>query len=160
MKIDLTRSLIFLTGAACGVAAFVYLGGAFRSTSTIQDFFVTIYSILVGFLVAVMAVILDPGVVLRGSWRIAHLQRAEMRKRFYRHIFIFYTYLITLVFVFILKIDKWMIPGIETWIGKFAAFFAVSSLIWSFDLPISLFNIQRDKFDAIVDSRKSGDNNK
>lgn len=148
------RISLYVSGIAAGICAWNFISDGFATDDSLQDFFVTIYSILVGFLVAVLAMLLDPGVLLRGSWRIAHLQRKEMVRRFTRHLFIFYAYLLTLGAILLLKLDAYFIPVAVEYISRSAAFLAVASFVWSFDLPIALFIVQRDKFDAVVKSRE------
>lgn len=155
MSVSPYRIIVYVGGLGLGLAAGLCLGDVFYSEDAVQDFFVTIYSILVGFLVAVLAILLDPGVILRGSWRTAHLQRAELRRRFIRHLFIFYAYLTTLALILVLKIGMAFPIEFTYMIAHWTAFFGIASFVWSFDLPISLYLIQKDKFDAIVDARKS-----
>lgn len=71
-----------------------------------------------------------------------------------RHVFLFYMYLITLSLIFILKVANYMPYQAGEIVAHVAAFFAVSSFIWSFDLPISLYHLQKDKFDAILKARQ------
>lgn len=148
------RIALYVAGTIAGVCAWNFISDGFAADTSLQDFFVTIYSILVGFLVAVLAMLLDPGVVLRGAWRIAHLQRKEMVRRFTRHLFIFYAYLLTLGAILLLKLDNYFVPVAVDYFSRVAAFLAVASFVWSFDLPVALFIVQRDKFDAVVKSRE------
>jgi hypothetical protein len=69
---------------------------------------------------------------------------------------LFYSYLGTLGLILLIKLGCSFTPSFLNVIAHLAAFFAVASFIWSFDLPLSLYAIQRDKFDSIVSSRQKG----
>ncbi len=83
----LDRKLIGLTvlAALLGVAGAYYGQPLVHGNDQATSIIVTVCSILVGFLVAIIAIIGDPLLVPPGSWRIAEGNRQKTVQRLTRH---------------------------------------------------------------------------
>lgn len=109
---------------------------------------VTVFSILAGFLIAVITFIGEPS---SASWRNLQLSRGEVKARLDRHLILFYLYLATLG----LAMAMFLIPPeyIETkiWLERGFIFFAVFVFGASFTLPHSLRALQMAKYDEAIE---------
>lgn len=110
---------------------------------------VTVFSILAGFLIAVITFIGDPG---RASWRQLQLRRTEVSDRLRRHELLFYLYLVTLA----LAMSLFLIPeGYEKtmlWAERMFLFVAILVFGASFGLPASLRALQMARYDEARDA--------
>lgn len=139
-----------------GVAAY-YLQPLISQKSDAINAVVTIFSILAGFLIAVITLIGDPGA--RG-WKELQMEKADVVARLQRHRIIFYLYLITLGLAFTL----FLVPGepsavepsavepsaISVWLERAFVFLAVSVFGASFTLPSSLMALQMARFNGAL----------
>jgi len=103
--------------------------------------FVTTFTVFAGFLIAIIALIGDPILIPKGSWRIAELRRDRMDNLLFWHTALFVLYLITvgLLFVGIVlerALDErnlWRI-----WIERAYLFVGITSFLLTFALPRAL----------------------
>jgi hypothetical protein len=114
---------------------------------------VTIFSILAGFLIAVITFIGDPGA--RG-WKDLQLEKADVVSRLQRHRLIFYLYLITLG----LALSIFLIPDepgtVSVWLERAFVGLAVFVFGASFTLPSSLMALQIARYDAALQADLPG----
>lgn len=91
---DRGRILYCIGAAACGALA-GYFGHRFiDGNEGARDIIVTVFSILAGFLIAVMTLLGDQS-ILPGSWRISETRRAAIKNKLIRQKSLFYLYLLT-----------------------------------------------------------------
>lgn len=119
-----------------------------------RDVIVTVFSILAGFLIAIMTLLGDQS-VLPGSWRIAETQREAIRSKLIRQKWLFYFYLVTLSLIFIHTLIETKYLVLADWIERGYFGFAVTSFILSFKLPSTLMEVQTDRIDAVIGARKA-----
>ncbi|MBN3145346.1 MULTISPECIES: hypothetical protein [Pectobacterium] len=118
---------------------------------------VTIYSVLAGILIAIITLIGDPAVLdTDGSWRKAYLSSKLPKVRLLRLKFLFHTYLVTLLMVFLAYlIPKDSFPQAKEWVERLLVFFACVALLSSFRLPGAVIEVQRSRLDKkIAEQRK------
>lgn len=116
---------------------------------------VTVFSILAGFLIAVITLIGDPKALPSGSWQIARLGSSRTYNRLIRHKWLFILYLVTLFLIFLsillkkssLGILLYLIEYIYTFLSCFAA-------LLSFKLPSSLIELQRERIEQEISERR------
>ena len=120
-----------------------------------REVIVTVFSILAGFLIAIMTLLGDQS-VLPGSWRFAELQRTKIEAKLIRQKWLFYLYLITLTLIFTHTLTKTRWPEFGVWLERFYFGSATTAFILSFRLPSTLMSVQTDRIDAVIGARKAG----
>lgn len=136
--------------------------GAYLSKPLITDnqdainVIVTVFSILAGFLVALITLIGDPKSLPSGSWQIARLGSDLTYNRLVRQKWLFYIYLIALALIFISMLLKKHFPEINCVVEYFYLFFSIVAFLLSFGLPSMLMNLQKERIEQeIAERRKS-----
>lgn len=118
---------------------------------------VTVFSVLAGFLVAIIAIVGDPALLPPGSWRAAELERDKLDDRIVRHKWLFIAYLVTLGLIFSALVVSKNMPAATVWLERFFLFFGTFSFILSLQLPNVLMRVQRERIDAVIEHRRSVD---
>lgn len=157
MTINRSRITPLLYGAtaiAVGAVAGWYGQDFVHDNEKARDVIVTVFSILAGFLIAIMTLLGDQS-VLPGSWRIAQAQRDAIRAKLIRQKWLFYFYLITLTLIFAHTLVVAKFPCTAMWIERAYFGFAVTSFLLSFKLPSTLMQVQTDRIDAVIGARKA-----
>ena len=159
MKIDIDWSKIRL-----GIlASFLALLSSYYGQPLIHgneqaiNIIVTVFSVLAGFLVAIIAIVGDPVLLPPGSWRAAEMERGKLHKRLIRHKWLFTLYLLTLAFIFSALLFKGKFPHLVVWLERAFLFFGVFAFSLSMALPSSLMKVQRERIDAVIEHRRSSD---
>lgn len=164
-KISCGRVVLLLLSLAAGVVAAKYGRPLVHGNELAANIIVTTFTVLAGFLVAIMAILGDPGGLLPGSWRIASAQRRALRRKMLVHKYLFYAYLATIALVFGAAMLKGLPPELSAnhwikrateWTERLYAGFAVTGLIWSFALPGSLMRLNEQRVDAVIEARRNG----
>lgn len=118
---------------------------------------VTVFSILAGFLIAVISVAGDPTIFKPGTWRIVEVQRRGALNRLVRHKWLFVIYLITLCTVFCVFLFKELYPTVARNLEALFLFFGALSFIFSVMLPFTLVRIQEEKIENEILQRQEHD---
>ncbi len=109
---------------------------------------VTIFSILAGFLIAVITFIAEPVLTGKKNWDELQLAKPTIKRKLMRQQFLFFLYLVTLG----LALAMFLTPDSQTlillWLERFFLSLAVFIFIMSFTLPGSLRQIQLERFEA------------
>lgn len=114
----------------------------------------TIFSILAGFLIAIITVLGDPSSLPKGSWRVARLGSDLTYNRLTRKKWLFLIYIITLVFVFIGTLIKGKHPVLEFYIEIIYTFLSICAFIASLMLPSALMKLQQERIEQEILERK------
>jgi hypothetical protein len=156
MKIAIGRTCYFVASLTFGILAGVWGQPLIHGNSDAVNVIVTVFSILSGFLVAVITIIGDPSVAAsRDRWRFSELHRDNVRRRLTRNKWLFVLYLVTVSLVFLAALVK-NIPSIVLWVERAYLCLAVLAFCQSYKLPWALANIQMRRYDDIIeDQRKS-----
>lgn len=132
---------------APSIAAGYYLQPLISGNSDAINTIVTVFSILAGFLIAVITFIGDPGV--RG-WQQLQLDKDAVKARLRRHRLLFYLYLTTLG----LALAMFLVPDscetIQLWLERFFIGCAVFVFLASFTLPSSLSDLQMERYETAL----------
>lgn len=96
---------------------------------------VTVFSILAGFLAAVMAIVANDRVLRGRNWRQDTYYLAEIRRELLRHSVTFYIYLAVLVLAFLTSISSTWPIWAQRWTEHGLLFFATLGIFHSFQLP-------------------------
>ena len=138
---------------ALGIASGWYGQDLVHDNEKARDVIVTVFSILAGFLIAIMTLMGDQS-VLPGSWRIAKAEGDKIRLKLIRQKWLFYFYLVTLSLIFVHTLVEKKCPQVAEWVERGYFGFAVTSFILSFKLPSTLMSVQTDRINAVIGARK------
>jgi len=148
----------FLATSLLASIAVAYFGEpyAIQNTDAILVL-VTVFTVFAGFLVAIVTVLGDPGLIPPGSWRIAEVRREETENRLIRHVWLFVLYLIAIALLFAgVLLEKG--PGVDafakSWITRAYLCVGSFSFLLTFALPFSLLALQRARIDAEIERRR------
>lgn len=94
------RGLYILFCLLIGAFCSFYVSEYAYNNSQAESIFVTVYSVLAGFLVAVIAVLGDPALLPSGNWQRAENHREAIEGRLIRHTWLFALYLMTIAVIF------------------------------------------------------------
>lgn len=114
---------------------------------------VTVFSILAGFLIAIMTLLGDQS-ILPGSWRMASNDRERIKRMLIRQKWLFYWYLVTLSLIFAGSLIRSRYPCATEVLERVYFGLAVSAFLFSFRLPGTLMRVQSDRMDAVVKARR------
>ena len=143
----------FAASVVAGIAAGTWGHSLIAANDQATDIIVTVFSILAGFLIAVMTLLGDQS-ILPGSWRIGEAQRTKIRAKLIRQKWLFYVYLLTLTLIFVKYLLAKSAPGIIPWLERTYFGFAVTAFLLSFRLPATLMQVQVDRIDAVIGVRR------
>lgn len=115
---------------------------------------VTVFSILAGFLVAIIAIIGDPLLIPSGTWRAAEGSRRKTIQRLTRHKYLFHVYLIALALVFASTLLKDTSPGVGIWLERAYLFLSIFAFALSMRLPSALMQLQQERVDHLIEARR------
>ncbi len=115
---------------------------------------VTVFSILAGFLVAVITLVGDPKSLPSGSWQKARLGSELTYNRLTRHKWLFKLYLGTLALVFISMLMKTKLKEYQSYVEYVYLFLAIAAFCLSFKLPSSLMHLQQERIEHEIEERR------
>ena len=116
---------------------------------------VTVFSILAGFLVAIIAFIGDSFAISATSWRSAEKERTVFFKRLARHQVLFYCYLISLLLIFVSVLLKDKLPQLQIYIEHTYLFLSCFAFLLSLSLPSAIMKCQEERVDKIIESKRN-----
>lgn len=115
---------------------------------------VTVFSILAGFLIAVITLIGDPKSLPSGGWQIARIGSDLTYNRLTRQKWLFYIYLVALVLIFVSMLVKTKFQDANHWVEYVYLFFSIVAFILSFKLPSTLLELQRERIEQEISERR------
>lgn len=146
-------ALLFVA-AACGVAAYIWGAPLIRGNDKAMDVIVTLFSILAGFIIAIMTLLGDE--TLRpGGWARARVDADAVKRRLDRQQHLFWLYLGTLTIILASRLIQTAYPSISNELQKVAFALAVVALVVSYALPVALRGAQVARLDAAVGKQRS-----
>lgn len=150
-----TRYLIYgVFSIASGVLVSLFGDKFFSGNEDATQVIVTVFSILAGFLIAVMSLLGDQS-ILPGSWRMSVASKSAIQTKLIRHKWLFYLYLLTLAVIFVSTLIKKELPEWNFYLEKAYFGLATTAFLLSFRLPSSLMSVQMGRIDAVIGMRKS-----
>ncbi|MEQ1938220.1 hypothetical protein ABMA46_08195 [Mesorhizobium sp. CN5-321] len=115
---------------------------------------VTIFSILAGFLIAVITFIAEPTLSRAKDWQELQLMKSTIQRQLFRQKVLFFLYLVTLG----IALAMFLVPKDQTeilwWLQ--ASFLSLATFVFlaSFALPGSLMKIQMERYEAALEDTK------
>lgn len=157
-SIDVAKVRIGLLATILGGLASYYGQPLIHGNDQAINIIITVFSVLAGFLVAIIAIVGDPVLLPPGTWRAAEMERDKLDKRLIRHKWLFTLYLTTLALVFFALLLKNTSPSTVLWLERAFLFFGTFAFALSMALPGALMKVQRERIDAVIEHRRKGDN--
>lgn len=115
---------------------------------------VTIFSILAGFLIAVITLIAEPTLKQAKNWQELQLMKQTVQRKLFRQKLLFFLYLITLG----VALGTFLVPDAQAELRRWleTVFLGLATFVFlaSFDLPGSLMRIQMERYEAEMDATK------
>lgn len=126
-----------------------------HENSDAADVLINVFSILAGFLIAVMTIMGEPIFYRKKTWRYNKIARKNYVKSLMRHKDLFHAYLLTLALIFLSRlVDDNVYTIFHLWLERSFVFFSVIAFIFSITLPDKLINKQLEKYDDLIDEKK------
>lgn len=151
---DWWRLLKIATSIIASLASGYFLQPMIAKNTDAVNTVVTIFSILAGFLIAVISLISEPALKQARNWQELQLMKQTVQRKMIRHKLLFFLYLITLG----AALGVLLVPDeneeLLLWIER--GFLGVSTFVFlaSFELPGSLMKIQMERYEAEMDESK------
>ncbi|MCS2610415.1 hypothetical protein [Halomonas dongshanensis] len=155
-NIDWFLSLKLLVVCLVAAVGAFYGQPLIHDNSDASDVLINVFSILAGFLIAVMTIIGEPIFYRKKTWRYNRAARNNYVKSLIRHKDLFHAYLITLALIFLSRlVDDNSYPLFHLWLERSFIFFSVIAFLFSITLPDKLINKQLAKYDDQVEEKKA-----
>jgi hypothetical protein len=138
-----------------GVVASVWCQPLVHENKDAHDVIVVLFSILAGFLVAIMTIVGDPAIYRATAWRSHEKIRATIFARLARQKWLFYLYIATLGLLFASVLAGKRYPSITVWSEYVYVGLAVAAFLLSLRLPAMLMQIQLDRHDEIIEEKRN-----
>ena len=126
------------------------------------DLIINVFSILAGFLIAIMTLFSDIQFDQDANWRKLQLQETLTEQRYAKHSLLFYTYLFVLICVFLtVLLGKqpqmtdcfWFV-----WLEYMYLWLASISVCYSFMLPSKLIQIRKKQYSSLIKDKLPNSN--
>jgi hypothetical protein len=120
---------------------------------------ITFTTVFAGFLVAIITLVGDPGLIPEGSWRTAENRRKNIEARLLTYAWLFVVYLTAIGLLFVgALLNKAPEHAVsmewKTWIDRLYLFFGILSFFLTFGLPKALWKHQLARIDAEIERRR------
>ena len=140
-----------------GIAASLWCQPLVHDNKDAHDVIVVLFSILAGFLVAIMTIVGDPSTYRTVNWRSHERIRKTVFARLARQKYLFYLYIATLGLLFASVLAGKRYPQVTVWAEYVYVGLAVTAFLLSIRLPAMLMRIQLDRHDEIIDEKRNAD---
>ena len=155
-KIAWGRIAYSVIGLCIALVGGIVLQPSFHNSPAAAEVLVTVFSILAGFLIAVMTMLGDEGVLRRAkNWAEATADLERIEARLQRHQLTFYLYLFVLVLAFALSFDKAWNDQVDLWLERVILFVGLFAFWISFRLPSHLLNHQMTSLRESIRERRA-----
>lgn len=154
MAIDWKRTIFIgfalVVGMIAGFFGQPFIHGNERAISVI----VNVFSILAGFLVAIMTIMGDPTGFVTRNWRFAETARPAIYSKLLRQKYLFILYLLVLTLIMVQSLFEKRFPYVAGIMEQIYFGAAVSAFILSLGLPSALMKIQMDRHDEMIERKR------
>ena len=153
-EVSKSRFTYFIISGAISIYAAIFHGDLISGNEMALHTIVTVFSILAGFLVAVMTIIAEPMGNIGRTWRFYELKRDAVRRRLMRQKFLFVFYIITLILIFFYSLVRGKNASLDGYVESGIVGLSVFCFVMSLSLPWVLMSTQLDRFDEIIDEKR------
>jgi len=158
VALDMTKLRIGILASILATLVSYYGQPLIHNNAQAISLITTVFSIIAGFLVAIIAITGDPALLPPGTWRAAEMERENIKRRLIRHKWLFILYLTTLCLVFFSLLIQKECPQVNIWIERIYLFFGVLAFTLSVQLPSLLTKIHQERIDCVIEHRRANDN--
>lgn len=153
-KIDWVRIRIAVLSVVLACLLAPILQPRFHENEAALSVLVTTFSILAGFLIAVMAIVANDRALRGRNWRQDTADLVAIRQQLIRHqvLFVFYLCILGLAFVVAIK-PQWN-PALVRWLDYVLIAMSITALILSFRLPGQLTKQHLAQLEKTIRDRK------
>ncbi len=134
-KVSRKRLVFESVSIVLAVAASWFLQPWYHNSASAVSVLVTVFSILAGFLAAVMAIVANDRVLRGRNWRQDTFYLRQIRRELLRHKITFHIYLVVLVLAFLTSISASWPSLVQQAVEHALLFFATLGIVHSFQLP-------------------------
>lgn len=127
----------------------------YHGNSNALTVLVTVFSILAGFLVAVMAIVGSERALRGGNWRQDTYYLIQIRRDLRRHAALFYLYLLILALAFLASLELRWPYSVQTGLEIFLLFLTCLAMLISFSLPGQLTRRHLSDLEKIIRDRQN-----
>lgn len=141
--------------AAFGCAGCVALYGQplIHDNNEAMQVLVSVFSVLAGFLIAIITMVGDASLLSGRSWAAAVMGRKQIEVQLAWHKLLFWLYLLTLGLIFAALLVGKIWPTVLVWLEGLVLFVSTLSFIASMGLPSTLMRVQMDMLDREIAAR-------
>lgn len=115
---------------------------------------VTIFSILAGFLIAVITFIAEPTLQQAKTWDEIQQMKETVRRKLFRQTLLFFLYLLTLGVALAMYLTPTAMVEVLRWLQTVFLGLATFVFLASFTLPGSLMKIQMERYEAALEDSR------
>lgn len=115
---------------------------------------VTIFSILAGFLIAVITFIAEPTLQAAKNWQELQQMKETVRRKLFRQKLLFFLYLLTLGIALAMYLTPQASVEVLKWLQMTFLGLATFVFLASFSLPGSLMKIQMERYEAALEETR------
>jgi uncharacterized membrane protein len=126
----------------------------YHNNSNALTVLVTVFSILAGFLIAVMAIVGNERALRGKNWRQDTFYLVQIRRDLKRHAALFYLYLAILALAFLASLNLSWHSYIQIGIECFLLFLACLAMLFSFSLPGQLTKRHIKDLETVIRARQ------
>lgn len=154
MSIDWKRTTFISFAVTIGIVSGVFGQPFIHGNERAIGVIVNVFSILAGFLVAIMTIMGDPTGFVNKSWRYAETVRPAVYSKLLRQKYLFILYLLVLTLIMLQSLAEKRFPYIAGIMEQIYFGAAVAAFILSLGLPSALMKIQMDRHDEMIERRR------
>ncbi len=144
---------LLIVAVMVGCAAYWLGGPLIIGNEKAMDVIVTLFSILAGFIIAIMS-LLNTDALRPGGWRRVGSDTVLVKRRLDRQQQLFWLYLTTLTFILVARLIPEAQADFSNELQRVAFGFAASALVLSYALPVVLRGVQVERLEANVIQEK------
>lgn len=148
------KVLGFVLSVVASFAFAQYLQPSYHNNSNALTVLATIFSILAGFVVAVLAMVSDERVLRGANWRQDVVYLELIKRDMLRHRAIFYLYLVVLSLAFVCAINVPLPEPAQIWGERILLFLSFFAMLRSFSLPGIISRRQMEHLEKLIKDRR------
>ena len=156
-KIDWTFARYLAICLVSALALAPLLQPAYHGKADAMAALVTIFTVLAGFMLAVMALTADGRNLRRKDWRQDTYFLREIRDRLARYRMMFHLYLLVPALAIVTFIGPAWGEGVQRFAEGFVLFLAIFALLWSFRIPGEITSAHVRQLQAAIKEQRDAE---
>lgn len=157
-KVSKRKVGIFVCYVALALVFAWHFQPKYHGNGNAMTVLVTVFSILAGFLVAVMAIVSNDRALRGKNWRQNTFYLQQIRRELRMHGLLFYLYLVVLAMAFLTELKLGWPHLVQVGLELFMLFLACLAMLFSFMLPGHLTNRHIKDLEHLIRTQRDNDN--